>query len=72
MDFGGGGLTPVTFLDEKSWKITTVLDDFKYYEIICTKYTKSSIRTSCDFQFLSFTKSKKGFNTVDHKFFSEN
>ena len=49
MDFGGGrggeGVAPVTFLGKKSWKIS-ISSMFKYFEIIYTKYTKSSIFVS--------------------------
>ena len=45
MDVGGwgGGLAPVTFLGEKSWKISIVCKKFLIFKIIYTKYTKSSI-----------------------------
>ena len=38
---GGGGVAPVTFLGEKSWKIQQFVENLQYFVIINTKYTNS-------------------------------
>ena len=39
----GGGVEPVTFLDENHRKFRWSVRKFQYFELICTKYTRSSI-----------------------------